>query len=95
MKQENRIEKLKKIKNKAPILELKVLSSAYLEKGETLLISSLGLEGDKSMRKTNDGFTYFGCKKSIQKSNSNFSSNTMGATGASLESHEDIKFMRI
>jgi hypothetical protein len=74
------------------------LSSAYLEKGETLIISTLGLEGEKSLRKTNDGFTYFGCKKSIKKNNSNFSSNTMGATmgatGTSLESHDDIKFMK-
>lgn len=45
-----------------------MLSSAYLEKGEVLIINALGLEEDKSLRKAGDGFTYFGCKKSIKKS---------------------------
>ena len=43
------------------------MSSAFLEKGEVLIINALGLEEDKSMRKASDGFTYFGCKKSIKK----------------------------
>jgi hypothetical protein len=43
------------------------LSSAFLEKGEVLVINATGLDNDKSFRKANDGFTYFGCKKSIKK----------------------------
>lgn len=27
----------------------------------------MGLEDDRSVRKAGDGFTYFGCKKSIKK----------------------------
>jgi len=67
LKQENRVEKLQGAVQTAPKLELKVLSSAYLDKGEVLLINSLGLEGSKSKRMQKDGFTYFGCKKSIKK----------------------------
>jgi len=44
-----------------------VLSSAFLEKGEILIINPLGLDGGKSLRTIQDGFTYFGCKKSIKK----------------------------
>jgi hypothetical protein len=29
----------------------------------------MGLEGDRSFRKAEDGFTYFGCKKGIYKQN--------------------------
>jgi hypothetical protein len=43
------------------------LSSAFLEKGETLIIDPLGLVGGRSKRKDQDGFTYFGCKGSIKK----------------------------
>jgi hypothetical protein len=43
------------------------LSSAFLEKGEVLTINVLGLEGEKSKRQALDGFTYFGCKKSIRR----------------------------
>jgi hypothetical protein len=43
------------------------LSSAFLEKGEVLILNSIGLEESKSLRKARDGFTYFGCKKSIKK----------------------------
>ena len=43
------------------------MSSAFLEKGETLIINALGLEGGKSFRNAEDGFTYFGCKKGIYK----------------------------
>jgi len=67
LKQENRIEVLKKIAVKGPRLELKVLSSAFLEKGEIININPIGLEGDRSLRKTYDGFTYFGCKKINKK----------------------------
>jgi len=31
------------------------------------MINTLGLEDGVSLRKANDGFTYFGCKKSIKK----------------------------
>jgi hypothetical protein len=31
------------------------------------MINALGLEECMSLRKANDGFTYFGCKKSIKK----------------------------
>jgi hypothetical protein len=43
------------------------LSSAYLEKGEVLTINALGLENGMSLRQAGDGYTYFGCKKSIKK----------------------------
>lgn len=43
------------------------MSSAFLEKGEMLLINAIGLENERSLRKGFDGFTYFGCKKSIKK----------------------------
>lgn len=43
------------------------MSSAFLEKGETLILNTLGLEGERSFRKAFDGFTYFGCKKAIKK----------------------------
>ena len=43
-----------------------MLSSAYLEKGEILHINALGLDQGLSLRKAQDGFTYFGCKKSIK-----------------------------
>lgn len=80
-------------------IDLQVLSSAFLEKGEILLINPLGLEGDLSFRKAYDGFTYFGCKKSIKKSIRNQATNgkltfgasdqnqfiQMGATGASMD----------
>jgi len=76
-----------------------VLSSAYLEKGEVLLINSLGLDDGKSKRKIFDGFTYFGCKKSIKKmvkSSKTYETNdkmfaSMGATGTS-EEVEDPKY---
>ena len=45
-----------------------MLSSAFLEKGEIISINPVGLEGDRSLRKAFDGFSYFGCKKSIKKS---------------------------
>lgn len=77
MKQEDRVQKLREVASSAPKLELrvtkfyfllaKVLSSAFLEKGEVLVINALGLEGDKSKREAHDGFTYFGCKKSIKR----------------------------
>jgi hypothetical protein len=57
-----------------------VLSSAYLEKGEILMINALGLEDDVSLRETpQDGFTYFGCKKSINKLRPPIRSTTNGA----------------
>jgi hypothetical protein len=31
------------------------------------MINAIGLENNKSHRKADDGFTYFGCKKSIKK----------------------------
>jgi hypothetical protein len=31
------------------------------------MINALGLEDGVSLRNANDGFTYFGCKKSIRK----------------------------
>jgi hypothetical protein len=31
------------------------------------MINALGLEDDMTLRKAYDGFTYFGCKKSIKK----------------------------
>lgn len=43
------------------------MSSASLEKGEVLIINTMGLELNKSERKALDGFTYFGCKKSVKK----------------------------
>jgi hypothetical protein len=46
---------------------LRVLSSAYLEKGEVIVINALGLEAGVSLRRAYDGFTYFGCKKSIKR----------------------------
>jgi hypothetical protein len=65
-----------------------------------LAINALGLENDKNQRKSNDGFVYFGCKKSIKrikkimggtafsKATSN-SKMSMGATGASNEVDSD------
>jgi hypothetical protein len=38
-----------------------------LEKGEVLVINPLGLEQELSLRKAGDGFTYFGCKKSVKR----------------------------
>lgn len=81
-----------------------MLSSAYLEKGEVLIINAMGLEEEKSLRKAGDGFTYFGCKKSIKKSNkgstykSLFGSGDktaaqMGATGTSIDGGDDSKYM--
>ena len=61
------MQRLRDIVETAPQLELKVLSSAFLEKGEVLMINSVGLDVDKSHRKAMDGFVYFGCKKSIKK----------------------------
>jgi len=52
-----------------------VLSSAYLEKGEILTINALGLEHGMSLRQSFDGYTFFGCKKSIKKMK-NFSSSS-------------------
>jgi hypothetical protein len=43
------------------------------------MINALGLEDEVSLRKASDGFTYFGCKKSIKK----LSSKTMGTLGSS------------
>lgn len=79
------------------------MSSAFLEKGETLLINALGLELPKSKRTIQDGFTYFGCKKSIKKLSTSIllkgadSLNDkqiaqMGATGASVEELEENKY---
>ena len=51
----------------SPRLELKVISSAFLEKGDIVVINALGLENFESKRGNLDGFTYFGCKKSIKK----------------------------
>ena len=67
LKNENRLERLHQAAKSGPRLELKVLSSAFLEKGETLILNPLGLENEKSHRKAYDGFTYFGCKKSVVK----------------------------
>ncbi|CDW75623.1 UNKNOWN [Stylonychia lemnae] len=67
LKQQNRIDRLSMLVGKAPRLELKVLSSAFLEKGEVLYLNPLGLEENRSLRKVSDGFTYFGCKKAIRK----------------------------
>jgi len=57
------------------------LSSAYLEKGLIININTLGLE-ENSLRKVEDGFTYFGCKKSIKKVNRQ-TFNKTGNTGSS------------
>lgn len=81
-----------------------MLSSAYLEKGEILVINAMGLEDDKSFRKANDGFTYFGCKKSIKKANKGSTQKSlfgsgdkaaahMGATGTSMDNGDDSKYM--
>jgi len=46
-------------------LHLRVLSSAFLDKGTVLQMNALGLVGDHSpLRQAYDGITYFGCKKS-------------------------------
>ena len=58
---------LRELVDQVPKLELKVLSSAFLDKGEVIYINPLGLENKKSLRAAEDGFTYFGCKKSIKK----------------------------
>jgi hypothetical protein len=110
MKQEDRAQKLREVLGSAPRLELrvtkfyltckKVLSSAFLEKGEVLTINVLGLEGDKAKRQAFDGFTYFGCKKSIKRGTKSSSASKsplaaqMGATGASIEEEDDVLFFR-
>lgn len=43
------------------------MSSAYLEKGEVLTVNALGLEGGITKRAVQDGYTYFGCKKSVKR----------------------------
>ena len=43
--------------------------STTLEKGTPIVINSLGLESHKSLRDQQDGFVYFGCKKSIKNEN--------------------------
>ena len=46
-------------------LHLRVLSSAFLDKGTILQMNALGLAGDNQpLRQAYDGITYFGCKKS-------------------------------
>jgi hypothetical protein len=46
-----------------------------LEKGEILTINALGLENGIALRQAADGYTYFGCKKSIKKFNKYQSAN--------------------
>ena len=48
LKKEDRLVRLKEVVDFSPKLELKVLSSAFLEKGEVLVIKALGLENMKS-----------------------------------------------
>jgi hypothetical protein len=46
----------------------------------------MGLEGETSLRKQFDGFTYFGCKKSVKKNiPTKTTANQMGATGTSVD----------
>lgn len=82
------MQRLKEIVGVAPKLELKVLSSAFLEKGEILLINALGLENIKTKRGAKDGFTYFGCKKSIKKIVRTQPTMQVGITGASLDEED-------
>jgi hypothetical protein len=56
---------LQQIAGQAPRLQLEVISSAFMDKGGKLYINAMGLEGDVSQRDAKDGYTYFGCKKSI------------------------------
>ena len=51
-------------------MELTVLSSATLEKGQRIVIGPQGLEGENTSSRDGgqlDGVTYFGRKKSIKK----------------------------
>lgn len=62
--------KISKVASQAKRLELTVLSSATLEKGQRIVIGPQGLEGENSSSRDGgqlDGVTYFGRKKSIKK----------------------------
>ncbi len=62
--------KLKKVALNAPRLELTVVSSATLDKGQKIIIGPLGLEGENQSYREggqSDGITYFGRKKSVKK----------------------------
>jgi hypothetical protein len=50
-----------------------------LEKGEILTINALGLENGIALRQASDGYTYFGCKKSIKKFSKHHSANAKPA----------------
>ena len=60
----SRIKELARVVDSSPKLMLKVLSSGSL-KGQVFKINAQGLEN--SQRAANDGFVYFGCKKSKSK----------------------------
>jgi hypothetical protein len=46
-------------------LHLRVISSAFLEKGHIIEINEKGLSNQQPFRQAFDGITYFGCKKSL------------------------------
>lgn len=50
----------------APRLEITVLSSANLNKGDAFIINAKGLESETPHRQAYDGVTYFGRKKNVK-----------------------------
>lgn len=61
------IHQLQEVANKAPRIELTILSSASLAKESIIQINALGLMNGQSLRSAQDGYTFFGCKKNIKE----------------------------
>lgn len=49
------------------LLNLRVLSSAFLQKGQVIQLNEHGLASQEPLRRAYDGITYFGCKRTLPK----------------------------
>ena len=63
----DKLPKINEVSNNYKILNIEIISSCFEPKGLILKINPFGYE--KSLRKKNDGFTYFGYEEQVENVN--------------------------